>query len=125
MAAVLIMIWMTTGVLLAEAYLYRQVIWVRRGHHASPDRAPLVEALAAEAGQADAQVHLAEVLEVRQVDLGEAVSVEALEEAPAVEAVPAVDKCIIEQGRKIPCFFICSIIIVLNEKCREKIFYHL
>jgi hypothetical protein len=84
-----------------------------------------VEALAVEAGQADAQVHLAEVLEVRQVDLGEAVSVEALEEAPAVEAEQAVDKCIIEQGCKIPCFFICNIIIVLNEKCREKIFYHL
>ena len=95
------MIWMMiTGALYADAYLYRRVIWGRRGHHASPDQAPLVEALAVEAGQTDAPAHLAEDLVVRQVDLGEAVSVEDLAGAPVAEAEPVVDKCIIRARLK-------------------------
>ena len=95
------MTWMMiTDALHAEAYLCRRVIWGRRGHHASPDQAPLVEALAVEAGQADAPVHLAEDLVVRQVDLGEAVSVEDLAGAPVAEAEPVVDKCIIRARLK-------------------------
>ena len=37
---------------------------------------------------------------VRQVDLGEAVSVEDLAEAPVAEAEPVVDKCIIRARLK-------------------------
>ena len=95
------MTWMMiTDALHAGAYLCRRAIWGRRGHHASPDQVPLVEALAVEAGQADAPVHLAEDLVVRQVDLDEAVSVEDLAEAPVAEAEPVVDKCIIRARLK-------------------------